>query len=389
MLGFQLTMNKINYLIMRIFTLILLVTLTLDSCKERILKSAILPSDFHQTIGGKQAKLFTLTNKNGIEMSVTNYGGRIVSLMVPDRSGRLEDIVLGYDKLDDYINSNEQYFGAAIGRYGNRIAKGSFKLDNLQYNLAINNPPNSLHGGAKGFSSKIWDATQNGENELELTLVSPDMEEGYPGELKVMISYRLTDKNEVAIFYSASTSKSTVLNLTNHSYFNLHGAGNGDILDHILWLNANKYTPVDATLIPTGNLDPVTGTPFDFTTPIAVGARINDNTEQLNFGKGYDHNFVLNKKEDEKVSMAASVYDPISGRFMEVFTNEPGIQFYCGNFLKGKEVGKKHKQYNFRSALCLETQHFPDSPNHSEFPSVVLKPGEIYSSACLYRFSVK
>ena len=374
---------------MRIFTLILLVTLTLDSCKERILKSAILPSDFHQTIGGKQAKLFTLTNKNGIEMSVTNYGGRIVSLMVPDRSGRLEDIVLGYDKLDDYINSNEQYFGAAIGRYGNRIAKGSFKLDNLQYNLAINNPPNSLHGGAKGFSSKIWDATQNGENELELTLVSPDMEEGYPGELKVMISYRLTDKNEVAIFYSASTSKSTVLNLTNHSYFNLHGAGNGDILDHILWLNANKYTPVDATLIPTGNLDPVTGTPFDFTTPIAVGARINDNTEQLNFGKGYDHNFVLNKKEDEKVSMAASVYDPISGRFMEVFTNEPGIQFYCGNFLKGKEVGKKHKQYNFRSALCLETQHFPDSPNHSEFPSVVLKPGEIYSSACLYRFSVK
>ena len=215
------------------------------------------------------------------------------------------------------------------------------------------------------------------------------MEEGYPGELKVMIIYRLTDKNEVAIFYSASTSKSTVLNLTNHSYFNLHGAGNGDILDHILWLNANKYTPVDANLIPTGNLDPVTGTPFDFTTPIAVGARINDNTEQLNFGKGYDHNFVLNKKEDEKVSMAASVYDPISGRFMEVFTNEPGIQFYCGNFLKGKEVGKKHKQYNFRSALCLETQHFPDSPNHSEFPSVVLKPGEIYSSACLYRFSVK
>ncbi|MEI7524511.1 MAG: aldose epimerase family protein [Mariniphaga sp.] len=374
---------------MKIFALILLVTLALSSCKERILKSAILPSDFLKSIGGKQVKLFTLTNKNGIEMSVTNYGGRIVSLMVPDRSGRLEDIVLGYDKLDDYINTNEQYFGAAIGRYGNRIANGLFKLDNLQYKLSINNSPNSLHGGVKGFSSKVWDATQNGENELELTLVSPDMEEGYPGELKVMIIYRLTDKNEVAIFYSASTSKSTVLNLTNHSYFNLHGAGNGDILDHILWLNANKYTPVDATLIPTGNLDPVTGTPFDFTTPIAVGARINDNTEQLNFGKGYDHNFVLNKKEDEKVSMAASVYDPISGRFMEVFTNEPGIQFYCGNFLKGKEVGKKHKQYNFRSALCLETQHFPDSPNHSEFPSVVLKPGEIYSSACLYRFSVK
>ena len=374
---------------MRIITFALLAILALGSCKEKHLKSAILPEAFSKTIDGKQIKLFTLTNKNGLEMSVTNYGGRIVSLMVPDRSGKLEDIVLGYDNIDGYLSSNEQYFGAAIGRYGNRIAKGGFILDNRTYNLAINNTPNSLHGGVKGFSSKIWEAVQNGKNELELTIVSPDMDEGYPGELKVMMIYRLTDKNEVAIFYSASTSKPTVLNLTNHSYFNLHGAGNGDILDHVLWLNAGKYTPVDATLIPTGNLVSVKGTPFDFTTPVAIGARINDKHEQLLFGMGYDHNFVLNKTDDEKVSLAASVYDPISGRFMEVFTNEPGIQFYCGNFLKGKEVGKKHKQYNFRSALCLETQHFPDTPNHPEFPTAVLKPGEIYSSACLYRFSVK
>ncbi len=374
---------------MRILTLSLLILLTLGSCNEKKLKSAILPESFSKTIDGKQIRLFTLVNKNGLEMSVTNYGGRIVSLMVPDRSGKLEDVVLGYDNIDGYLSANEQYFGAAIGRYGNRIAKGIFKLDNLEYKLAINNTPNSLHGGVKGFSSKIWEATQNSDNELEFTMVSPDMEEGYPGALKVMMIYRLTDKNEVAIFYSASTTKTTVLNLTNHSYFNLHGAGNGDILDHVLWLNADKYTPVDASLIPTGNLEPVKGTPFDFTTSISVGARINEKHEQLAFGLGYDHNFVLNKNEGEKVSLAASVYDPLSGRFMEVFTNEPGIQFYCGNFLKGKEVGKKQKRYNFRSALCLETQHFPDSPNHPEFPSVVLKSGEIYSSACLYRFSVK
>ena len=322
-------------------------------------------------------------------MSVTNYGGRIVSLLVPDRGGIKEDIVLGYDSLNGYLNNNEQYFGAAIGRYGNRISNGQFKLDNIEYKLEVNNPPNSLHGGVKGFSRKVWDAVQNKENEVELTLVSPDMDEGFPGELKVMMIYRLTEKNEVGIYYSAKTTKPTIINLTNHSYFNLHGAGNGDILDHVLYLNSNKYTPVNSTLIPTGNLDQVKDTPFDFTTPTQIGARINDSNEQLKFGLGYDHNFVLNKEKEEKISFAASVYDPLSGRFMEVFTNEPGIQFYCGNFLKGKETGKKHKSYNFRSAFCLESQHFPDSPNHSQFPTVVLKPGEIYSSACLYRFSIK
>ncbi len=374
---------------MKIFTLTLLIAVSFAFCSPKNSKHAISPQAFHKVIDGKQVELFTLTNKNGLEMTVTNYGGRVVSLLVPDRSGKMEDIVLGYESLDGYLNNNEQYFGASIGRYGNRIAKGKFTLDNQQYTLAINNAPNSLHGGVKGFSSKIWNAVQNGKNELELTLISPDMDEGYPGELKVMVIYRLTDKNEVGIYYSAKTSKSTVLNLTNHTYFNLHGAGNGDILDHELYLNASNYTPVDSTLIPTGKIEPVAGTPFDFTKPVAIGARINEKNEQLKFGLGYDHNFVLNKNSGESVSFAGSVYDSLSGRFMEVFTNEPGIQFYCGNFLKGKEIGKNHKPYNYRSALCLETQHFPDSPNHPEFPSVVLKPGEIYSSACLYRFSIK
>ena len=374
---------------MKLITLSLLIALSFVFCSHQKLKSGIDPQAFNKSLNGATAKLFTLKNKNGLELSITNYGGRIVSLMVPDRSGKFEDVVLGYSSLDGYLNGNEQYFGAAIGRYGNRIAKGGFKLDDVNYKIAVNNGPNALHGGIKGFSMKIWDAKLNSDQELELTLVSPDMDEGYPGMLKVMIVYRLTDQNEVSIYYSASTNKPTVINLTNHSYFNLHGAGNSDILDHVLMINADHFTPVDSTLIPTGKLEPVKGTPFDFTSPTTIGSRINDKHEQLTFGLGYDHNFVLNKEKDQKISLAASVYDPISGRFMQVFTNEPGVQFYCGNFLKGKEIGKNNKPYGFRSALCLETQHFPDSPNHPEFPSVVLRPGQIYSSACMYKFSVK
>ena len=371
------------------FTLALLVVFAFTSCNQKITKPMIKPEAFHKLVDGKQVELYKLKNKNGLEMAVTNYGGRVVSLMVPDKNGIMEDVVLGYESIDGYLNSNEQYFGASIGRYGNRIAKGSFSLDSVKYQLAINNTPNSLHGGVKGFSARVWDAVPKGENELTLSLVSADMEEGYPGELKVTVNYKLTDNNEFAITYRAETSKPTVINLTNHSYFNLHGAGNGEILDHLLYLNSDKYTPVDSTLIPTGNIESVTGTPFDFTTPVAIGTRINDKNEQLAYGLGYDHNFVLNKVDPNTVSLAASVYEPQSGRFMEVFTNEPGVQFYTGNFLKGKEVGKQNKQYNFRSALCLETQHFPDSPNHAEFPSVVLKPGDIYNSVCIYKFSVK
>jgi len=324
-----------------------------------------------------------------LEMNVTNYGGRIVSLMIPDKSGKMEDVVLGYESIDGYLNANEQYFGASIGRYGNRIAKGSFAIDSIKYNLAVNNAPNSLHGGVKGFSAKVWNAVPKGQNELELTLVSPDMEEGYPGELKVTVNYKLTDANEVSITYRAETSKPTILNLTNHSYFNLHGAGNGDILDLEVFLNADKYTPVDSTLIPTGKIETVIGTPLDFTTPATVGSRIDEKNEQLAFGLGYDHNFVLNKTDGKVVTLAASVYDPQSGRFMEVFTNEPGVQFYTGNFLKGKEIGKQNKPYTFRSGLCLETQHFPDSPNQPAFPTVVLRPGEVYNSVCIYKFSIK
>lgn len=382
-------MLKINFITMKKITLALLVVFAFISCNQKISKPAIQPEAFHKLVDGKQVDLYSLKNKNGLEITVTNYGGRVVSLMVPDKNGKLEDVVLGYESIDGYLNANEQYFGASIGRYGNRIANGSFILDSIKYNLAVNNAPNSLHGGVKGFSAKVWDAVQKGENEVELKLVSSDMEEGYPGELKVTVNYRLTDANEFAITYRAETSKPTVLNLTNHSYFNLHGAGNGDILDHEVFLNADKYTPIDSALIPTGIIESVIGTPFDFTTPVTVGARINDKNEQLAFGLGYDHNFVLNKTDEKVVTLAASVYDPQSGRFMEVLTNEPGVQFYTGNFLKGKEIGKQSKPYNFRSALCLETQHFPNSPNSPEFPSVVLRPGEIYNSVCIYKFSVK
>lgn len=374
---------------MKVLVFTLLAVIAFASCNQKTSKSSIKPEAFHKLVGGKQVDLFTLKNKNGLEMTVTNYGGRVVSLNVPDKNGKMEDVVLGFDNLEGYQGTSETFFGAAIGRYGNRIAKGLFTIDSLNYKLAINNPPNALHGGPGGFFAKVWDVVQKAENEVELTLVSPDMEEGYPGELKVTMNYRLTDANEFSITYRAETSKPTVINLTNHSFFNLHGAGNGDILDHIVYINADKYTPVDSTLIPTGKIDSVAGTPFDFNTPTTVGARINDKNEQLRFGLGYDHNFVLNKLDGKEMSLAASVYEPQSGRFMEVFTNEPGVQFYTGNFLNGKDVGKQNKQYNYRSALCLETQHFPDSPNHPEFPSVVLRPGEIYNSVCIYKFSVK
>jgi aldose 1-epimerase len=374
---------------MKLTILILFVAIALFSCNQKSTNLTIKPEAFHQTVDGLQVDLFILKNKNGLEMAVTNYGGRVVSLLVPDKNGKMEDIVLGYESLDGYLKADEEFFGASIGRYGNRIAKGAFKLDSSEYKLAINNTPNSLHGGINGFNKKVWSVVQKGENELELGLVSLDMEEGYPGELKVTMTYKLTDENEFAISYRAETSKPTVLNLTNHSYFNFHGAGNGDILDHVLQLNADNFTPVDSTLIPTGKIEAVAGTPFDFSKPVAIGARINDQNEQLKFGLGYDHNFVINKTDPKAIALAATVHEPESGRFMEVFTNEPGVQFYCGNFLKGINIGKQGKTYKYRSAFCLETQHFPDSPNQPEFPSVVLRPGQTYNSECVYKFSVK
>jgi aldose 1-epimerase len=339
--------------------------------------------------GGQGVAQYTLTNSRGTTMKVINYGGIITSLSVPDRNSNFGDIVLGYDSLNGYVKANP-YFGALIGRYGNRIAKGKFKLDGKVYSLAVNNGENHLHGGVKGFDKVFWNIeeqpTENGAA-LKLTYQSKDGEEGYPGNLAAEVVYTLTDGNELRIDYKATTDKKTIVNLTQHTYFNLAG-GKSDILSHDLVLNADKFLPVDKTLIPTGKLQDVTGTPFDFRKATLIGKRINDKNEQLKFGNGYDHCWVLNPPK-EGLTQAAILYDSASGREVTVFTTEPGIQFYSGNFLDGSIKGKAGTVYNFRTGLCLETQHFPDSPNKPGFPSVVLNPGETYSSQTIYRFGTK
>jgi len=343
-------------------------------------------TDFGTTPDGVAARIFTLTNKNGLEARVTNYGGIVVSLKTPDRNGAMADIVLGFDALAGYISSPSPYLGALIGRYGNRIGHARFTLDGVEYKLAANNGENSLHGGTHGFNQKIWTPRELPDGGLELTYLSKDGEEGYPGNLKVVVAYRLTDANELKIDYSATTDKDTVLNLTNHSYFNLKGEGQGDILGHLVTLNANRFTPVDAGLIPTGELRAVSGTPFDFTKSTAIGARIEQNDEQLKLGKGYDHNWVLNNG-GKTLNLAARVVEPSSGRVLEVYTNQPGVQFYTGNFLDGTIKGKGGKAYQQRYGFCLETQHFPDSPNKPKFPSTVLKPGQRFHSTTVFKFS--
>ena len=345
---------------------------------------------FGKTRDGHAVDLYTLTNANGVVVTITNYGGTVVSLKTPDRHGKFADVVLGFDNLDGYLG-DEPYFGALVGRYGNRIAKGRFTLDGHEYHLAQNNNGNSLHGGLKGFDKRVWTPKDISTKELpaiELTYLSKDGEEAYPGNLSMKVTYSLTPKNELKIDYTATTDKDTVLNLTNHSYFNLAGEGQGDILSHVMMINADRTTPVDATLIPTGELKSVAGTPFDFRKPTAIGARINDNDEQLNFGKGYDHNFVLNHK-GSALSLSARVTEPSSGRVLEVLTAEPGLQFYTGNFLDGTIHGKGGKVYGRRAAFCMETQHFPDSPNHPKFPSTELKPGQKYHTVTIYRFSAR
>ncbi|HTB84871.1 MAG TPA: aldose epimerase family protein [Candidatus Sulfotelmatobacter sp.] len=352
-------------------------------------KGTITKSDFGTSPDGKPVELYTLANSKGMTATIMTYGGIVTSLKVPDKDGNFGDVVLGYDNLDSYVKSSP-YFGALIGRYGNRIAAGKFTLDDTTYQLATNNGVNSLHGGLKGFDKVVWTSrpmpTTHGPS-LILTYVSPGMEEGYPGTLSVTAIYSLTEDNELKLEYSATTSAKTVVNLTHHSYFNL--AGKGDILNHVAIINADKFTPVDATLIPTGELRPVQGTPFDFTTPHTIGERIgNTNDEQIARGNGYDHNFVLNKKGNE-LSFAAEIYEVTSGRILQVYSTEPGIQFYSGNFLDGTLTGKGGWTYQFRDGFCLEPQHFPDSPNHPEFPTVVLNPGETYHNTIIYKFSVK
>jgi len=336
------------------------------------------------------ASLYTLENKNGMKMMVSTYGGIVTQLHVPDKNGNLEDVTLGFDQLPSY-EGKHPYFGAIVGRYGNRIAKGKFSIDGTEYTLATNNGANALHGGIVGFNKKIWEAKAIEEKDkvgLELSYTSPDMEEGFPGNLAVIVRYFLNNDNEWTIEYEATTDKKTPINLTHHAYFNLNGANSSDILEHEVMINADHYTPVDETLIPTGKLAEVEGTPFDFRTPTTVGARIDDKHQQLEYGNGYDHNWVINKAEENLV-LAATVYAPESGRFMEVFTTEPGVQFYTCNFLNGENIGKGDQPYQKRSGLCLETQHFPDSPNIKHFPSTILSPKEKYKSKTVYRFSVR
>jgi aldose 1-epimerase len=348
----------------------------------------ITATPFGTDSSGAPVKLFTLRNASGATATICNYGGLVTSLKVPDKRGQFGDVVLGYDNVADYIKSSP-YFGALVGRYGNRIALGQFTLDGKQYTLATNNVPNSLHGGVKGFDKVMWSAKcyQSADGpSLELTYLSHDGEEGYPGNLSVTAVYTLTDDNSLKLVYTATTDKATVLNLTHHSYFNL--AGKGDILNHSVMIPADKFTPVDSTLIPTGELKPVAGTPFDFRTPTTIGARIGQDDDQLKFGKGYDHNWVINKPTGE-MGLMARVTEPTSGRVLEVYSAEPGLQFYSGNFLDGTLTGKGGWVYQFRNAFCMEPQHFPDSPNQPSFPSVVLRPGETYHNTIIYKFSVQ
>jgi aldose 1-epimerase len=350
-----------------------------------VMDASIQQADFGRLPGGTPVKIYTLSNRNHVEARITNYGGIVVSLKVPDRNGNLADVVLGFDSLAEYLANPGPYFGALIGRYANRIAQGRFRLDGVEYHLDKNNGPNTLHGGAGGFDKKVWTPRELPDGALELQYRSRDGESGFPGNLIVTATYRLTDANELRIDYSATTDRNTVLNLTSHSYFNLRGAGSGDILSHLVTLHADRFTPVDASMIPTGELRNVAGTPFDFRNPTAIGARIGQDDEQLKRGNGYDHNWLIDKRGNDLV-LAARVEDPESGRVLEVHTTEPGIQFYTANFLDGTIRGKGGKIYPRRSALCLETQHFPDSPNHKNFPSTTLRPGDRFQSATVYRF---
>jgi len=345
-------------------------------------------NNFKQTINNKPVDLYLLKNKNNVTVAITNYGGKLVSLLVPDSTGKLIDVILGHDSLKNYIKVKDNFFGTIVGRYGNRIAKGKFTLDGKSYQLDVNDGVNTLHGGLNGLNKQVFDAKQINGQQLELSYLSKDGESHYPGNLSVKVTYTLTDDNALKIEYTATTDKATIINLTNHAYFNLNGAGNKTITDNLLKINADYFLPVDSTLIPTGKLQAVKGTPFDFTSFKAIGQDIGKTDEQLKNGKGYDHNFVLNKHD--LTQSVATVKSTITGISVDVYTTEPGIQFYSGNFLSKADIdGKGGAAYPHRSALCLETQHFPDSPNEPSFPSTVLRPGQTYHTITIYKFSNK
>lgn len=351
-------------------------------------KSGLLAEAFETGVDGRQTGLYTLTNKSGSEITVTNYGAKIVSLMVPDKNGQLTDVVLGHPTIDDYLTSEEPYFGAVCGRTGNRIAKGRFTLGGISYQLAVNNGPNALHGGIKGFNAVVWEVKRLSGSSIELFYLSPDGEEGYPGNLSVTILYTLTEDNALDILYQAETDQTTILNLTNHSYFNLSGQGDPSVGDHQLLLNADLYLPTDETAIPYGDPAPVKGTPMDFTEPHSIGERIDENFEQLIFGSGYDHTFVLNKTALGEYTYAGICESPKTGIKMEIYTTEPGLQLYTGNWMSGNFAGKQGRHYPRRSAVCFETQHYPDSINKPQYPTVILHPGEQFHSRTTYRFSL-
>jgi len=344
-------------------------------------------SGFERTIDGKQTHLYVMKNKKGMQVAVTNFGGHLVSVLLPDKAGKLTSVVLGFDNLEGYQKSASAFYGATIGRYGNRIANGKFTLEGQEYHLFINNRPNTLHGGKKGFNDVVWDGKQINGQTVELTYLSKDMEEGFPGNLTTKVTYHLTDDNAIQISYEATTDKTTVVNLTNHAYFNLNGEGSGTILDHSVKIDADNYTPVDKTSIPTGKIEPVKETPFDFTDFTAIGKNIHADNEQIKFGGGYDHNFALNKHTIK--TPVAKVKGDKSGIEMDVYTEEPGLQFYTGNFMSGRNIIRGGKNDARNTAFAMETQHFPDAPNQPAFASTTLKPGQVYKTQTIYKFTAK
>ena len=375
--------------ILKLSVAALLLTLAACGGKQQEVKTAsgLNPADFQTEVDGKQTALYTLTNANGMEVCITNFGGRIVSVMVPDRDGVMRDVVLGFDSIADYVKYPSD-FGATIGRYANRIGQGKFSLDGVDYQLPTNNYGHCLHGGPKGFQYRVFDAVQPDQHTLKLSYLSKDGEEGFPGNLNCTVTFTLTDDNAIDIQYGAETDKPTIVNLTNHSYFNLDGDPSRDNSEYLLMVDADNYTPVDSTFMTTGEIVTVEGTPMDFRQPTAVGARIDDDFQQLKNGLGYDHNWVLNTKGDDSRACATLV-SPKTGIKLEVFTNEPGIQVYAGNFLDGTLRGKKGITYGRRASVCLETHKYPDTPNKPEWPTAVLRPGEKYDSHCIFRFSVE
>jgi len=369
------------------FLSLLLFAAVFTSCNQKAKNKEMVRQEIFGIYQDKEVYLLTLTNKAGNVIRLTNYGAKITWIEVPDKNGKMDNVTFGYDDFDDMIKG-DMSFGSIVGRFANRIAGGKFTLDGVEYTLPLNNGPNTLHGGPAGWHSVIWNTEilkDNASPAVKFSYESPDMEQGFPGKVYAEVVYTWTDKNEIVMDYTCTTDKKTVVNVTNHAYFNLHGAGNGDILDHELVLKASSFTPVDSVMIPTGEIRPVAGTPFDFNTPHKIGERIGDDYDQLILGKGYDHNYILDNKEEVDVT----VYEPVSGRMLEVITDQPGMQLYTGNFLDGSKIGHGGKALNFRSGLCLESGHYPDSPNHPEFPSTVLNPGETLRTTTIYRFSVR